>query len=114
MSAPISPATYAQIGLSVLDAGSLVLVKEYFLDPSKVSYYVTAIFMYALCPVLIYRCLLYGQGIADTNSLWNAISTLFTLVVGLLYYKETLHNHQIVGVLFTVVGVALIQYAPTK
>jgi multidrug transporter EmrE-like cation transporter len=52
------------------------------------------------------------EGIGLANFMWNVLSTIFGFIIGILMFKEKIHNMQIMGVLVSLVGVAMILLAP--
>jgi multidrug transporter EmrE-like cation transporter len=54
------------------------------------------------------------EGIGISNFLWNVLSTLIGFGIGVYFYKEKIHSMQIMGVIVSLVGVAMILMDPVK
>ena len=52
------------------------------------------------------------EGIGLVNFMWNVLSTLFGFTIGIYLYKEKVHNMQIIGVLVSLTGLAMILLDP--
>jgi multidrug transporter EmrE-like cation transporter len=52
------------------------------------------------------------EGIGISNFLWNVLSTLIGFGIGIYFYKEKIRNMQIMGVIVSLVGVAMILLDP--
>ena len=52
------------------------------------------------------------EGIGISNFLWNVLSTLIGFGIGVYFYKEKIRNMQIMGVILSLVGVAMILMDP--
>ena len=52
------------------------------------------------------------EGIGLVNFMWNILSTLFGFAIGIYMYKEKIHNMQMMGVLVSTVGLAMILLDP--
>lgn len=52
------------------------------------------------------------EGIGISNFLWNVLSTLIGFGIGIYFYKEKIHNMQIMGVIVSLVGVGMILSDP--
>ena len=111
------PATSAILALYIL-AFVEVLVLAFILDKkftiktqklyvkSKVSY-IMAISMLSIdfCYLLIYRL---GGEISKVFNLTVPLQAIFLMITGILFYKEKITKHSIIGIIFSVLGVLLI------
>ena len=52
------------------------------------------------------------EGIGLVNFMWNILSTIFGFSIGIFMFKEKIHNMQIMGVLVSLVGLAMILLDP--
>ena len=52
------------------------------------------------------------EGIGLSNFIWNMLSTIFGFSIGIFVFKEKLRNMQIMGVLVSFVGLAMILLDP--
>jgi len=46
--------------------------------------------------------------LAVTGTLWSVMTLLMTVAIGVIIFAETLAPHQIIGIVFAVVAVALL------
>jgi multidrug transporter EmrE-like cation transporter len=52
------------------------------------------------------------EGIGLTNFLWNILSTLIGFGIGIYFYKEKIRHMQIMGVMVSLLGLAMILLDP--
>jgi hypothetical protein len=70
--------------------------------------------LYALGAVPLLAFATKYEGIGISNFLWNVLSTLIGFGIGIYFYKEKIHSMQIMGVIVSLVGVAMILMDPVK
>ena len=70
--------------------------------------------LYALGAVPLLAFATKYEGIGISNFLWNVLSTLIGFGIGVYFYKEKIRNMQIMGVILSLVGVAMILMDPVK
>ena len=68
--------------------------------------------MYAAGAVPLLAFATKYEGIGISNFLWNVLSTLIGFGIGIYFYKEKIRNMQIMGVIVSLVGVAMILLDP--
>jgi multidrug transporter EmrE-like cation transporter len=68
--------------------------------------------LYALGAVPLLAFATKYEGIGISNFLWNVLSTLIGFGIGIYFYKEKIRNMQIMGVIVSLVGVAMILMDP--
>lgn len=68
--------------------------------------------LYALGAVPLLAFATKYEGIGISNFLWNVLSTLIGFGIGVYFYKEKIRNMQIMGVILSLVGVAMILMDP--
>ena len=68
------------------------------------------IYAVAVVPLLAWAVKYEGIGIA--NFMWNILSTLIGIFIGIYLYKEKVRNLQLIGVLISCLGLALILIDP--
>ena len=52
------------------------------------------------------------EGIGLANFMWNLLSTIFGFSIGIFMFKEKIHNMQMMGVLVSLLGLAMILLDP--
>jgi len=86
---------------------------QYFLQQRVNSdnnlYLVLGIIFYALVAGLYYGILQRGQKLAIANSLWNAGTEITVALLGLFIFKQSLSIKQLIGIVFTILGINLLR-----
>ena len=83
------------------------LSKKFALEPSiKLVCYIVP--MYALGSLAWLPAIYRGQTLATVGTMWNVLSMIMTLGVGLFIFHESLTTTQIVGVCFAFVSIILL------
>lgn len=100
--------------MSVIDIMMESSVKEYVLSNKK-YFILAAVLFYMLQPLLFAYVLKYSSyGMAEANIFWDVFSIIIVTFIGVYYFKEPIKNIQILGILFTIIGIILIDYPSTK
>lgn len=94
-------------GASLVEALGLTALRlnKYYSIPIA-----SAIYAFFVIP-LLYIALKF-QGVGMVNFFWNVFSTIMMFLIGIYVFDEHLHNLQIIGVLFSLLGLFLILVAP--
>jgi multidrug transporter EmrE-like cation transporter len=82
-------------------------VKE-FHATKQVEYFLYAIIGYSLVCCLLYKSF-DNIGMAMTNVIWSGLSILLVTIIGVLYFKEVIHTHDIFAGLLISAGVMIIK-----
>ena len=83
------------------------LSKKFALDPS-VKLVCTIVPMYALGSLAWLPAIYKGQNLSTVGTIWNLLSLVITLMVGMVIFKETLTTTQLVGVCLAFVAIVLL------
>jgi multidrug transporter EmrE-like cation transporter len=95
--------------VSVVEAFALYYVREGSLFSA-----IKASLIFALGVVPLLSQAVKYEGIGIVNFIWNILSTLAGFGIGMYFFGEKLHGMQQLGVLVSLLGLALIQMAPKK
>ena len=68
------------------------------------------IYGWLVAPILYFTIPLEGVGL--TNFLWNVFSTVLMFIIGVYYFQEKIKYLQVMGVLVSFVGIAMVLMAP--
>jgi len=100
-------AIFILAGVSLVEAIGLTALrfKKYYSIPIA-----SGIYAFLVIP-LLYIALNY-EGIGMVNFFWNVFSTVVMFLIGIYVFDERLHNLQIVGILFSLLGLFLILVTP--
>lgn len=90
---------------------ALYSVKKYS-QTKEWGYLATSILCYGLIPVFLYLIIKQGENVSTVNIIWNILSTIYGLVIGMLIFQEKIHSLQIYGVILGVLGLGLILWKP--
>jgi multidrug transporter EmrE-like cation transporter len=64
--------------------------------------------IFALGVVPVLSIALQYEGIGLVNFLWNILSTIIMLVIGIFFFKEKVSVLQLIGVLLSLLGMSLV------
>ena len=90
--------------LSLLKAQQTGLIKNILVFPFSMV-------VYALQPLIFYNGLSYGS-MSILNILWDVISDIIVLVIGIFVFEEKFSLQQAVGIIFCFLGIILIKIGP--
>jgi uncharacterized membrane protein len=90
--------------LTLLKAQQTGLIKNILVFPFSMA-------VYALQPLIFYSGLSYGS-MSILNILWDVISDIIVLVIGIFVFEEKFSLQQAVGMLFCVLGIILLKIGP--
>lgn len=100
--------------MSIIDIIMESSIKKYVLS-HKTYFIVIAVLFYMLQPLLFAYILKHSTyGMAEVNIFWDVFSIIIVTFIGVYYFNESIKNIQILGILFTVIGIILIDYPSTK
>ena len=90
----------------VLEVLALYAIKEYSIShrPIFIPLFITC---YALIPILLVLILREKQNISTVNIIWNIITTICGLILGLILYREEITPIQFFGICLGTLGLVL-------
>ena len=92
--------------ISLIEGFSQYFIKKYTLE-NKLEFFALALIGYCFVCYLLTLTYKYStMGIA--NALWSALSVITIITVGYTFFNETLKNLEILGIIFVILGVGLI------
>jgi multidrug transporter EmrE-like cation transporter len=92
--------------ISLIEGFSQYFIKKYTLE-NKLEFFALALIGYCFVCYLLTLTYKYStMGIA--NALWSALSVITIITVGYTFFNETLKNLEIIGIIFVILGVGLI------
>lgn len=84
-----------------------VLSKEWSLKP-KLSFLLGGIIFYLIANVAWLFSLRFGSGLARGVSIFSVACTIMAIIIGLVFYKESISNLQIAGIILGIISLLLI------
>lgn len=94
-------------GIVILEVIALYSVKKYSF--TKEWYYLlTAIVCYGLIPIFLYLIIAQTKNVSTVNIIWNILSIIYGLLIGILIFREKIHSLQIYGLILGVLGLSMI------
>lgn len=100
---------YLIIIMALIDAFVLSLMK-YQLKSYNFIYFVIAVIFYGIQPLLFYQSLKHGGNLAINNVSWDLLSDISVTIIAIYVFKELLTNKQILGLLFGLISIYLMNY----
>ena len=89
----------------------LYSVKKYSIEDNKKMYLLLSMCMYALIPILLYYIIspkYCKENISTVNIIWNILSTLYGLMIGVYIFSEHISSLQILGIILSTIGLIFI------
>ena len=84
------------ISIVLFEILALYSVKKYSISYNKI-YLIISIFSYSVIPIFLYLILKDNQKISTVNIIWNILSSIYGLMIGILIFNEKIDNTQIIG-----------------
>ncbi len=100
--------TFWFILLILTEATSLYCVKYWSIHQSQIIYLGLSLILYMGTAWCLSRMLMIYSEIAVVNILWNIISTLYGLAIGILIFQEHVSNLQLLGSILGIISIILI------
>ena len=96
--------------MSILDGIMMVFVKKYYLGEfiSKL-FLIIPMLIYSVQPLLFYKALTF-EGMGVFNILWDSISNLLVLFLGIFIFSEKLTILKYIGIGLSFVCIYLLSY----
>ena len=69
---------------------------------------VISMLLYGSIPFFLYKMLQYDDEIGILNVIWNVLSTIYGLLIGVLIFKEHVTNLQFVGAVLGIISILII------
>ncbi len=93
--------------LFIVESVALYNVKKYSITSEKRSF-MTSLLFYTLVPFFILYLLRMSLDLGKTNLIWNVASSIYGVLIGVILFSEVIRGTQWIGVLFALMGIALI------
>jgi len=91
--------------MSFIDAIMMSITKIYYISETKLKItLVIGMLIYMLQPLLFYKALSY-EGIGIFNVLWDSVSNLVVLFIGVIIFKENVSIKKYIGVLLSFISI---------
>ena len=90
------------------EALALYFVKKFSINQNHPEYLVYSMGLYCLTVWSLSKILIYGQGIALINILWNIASSLYGIAIGVFIFGEYLTNLQLIGGVLGILSIILL------
>ena len=100
--------------LIVVEIIALSSIKKYSISNTEHRYLVLAAVLYGLLvPYFIYRLLTY-QGIGMVNTVFNVISSIVLILIGVFLFDEKLNRLQVLGLITGITGMVIVEFGSSK
>lgn len=86
-------------------------VAQYHIKKSKINhnyiYLLVAVFSYSIVCLLLNKCYDFN-GVGMTNFVWSILSIVTMLILGVVFFNESVTKYDIIGILLSISGLYLI------
>lgn len=89
-------------------------VKKYSVDNSSSFYLFFAVVLFAYIPLALYKIIDNGTSIALVNIIFNMVSMIYGLLIGVLIFNESLSFEQKIGIIIGFIAVILMIWHSKK
>ena len=88
---------------SIVESSALTLLKI-----GGLKQIIGASLIFGLGVVPLLSMSLKYEGIGIVNFVWNVLSTISMFVIGIYFFNEKVENLQLIGIIITLIGLALV------
>lgn len=71
---------------------------------------VISVICYGLIPICLYQITKSGSGVALVNIVWNILSSMYGILIGIMLFGETITFHQKLGTLVGFLSIYLMAF----
>jgi drug/metabolite transporter (DMT)-like permease len=108
--------------LFITESIALYSIKKYYILSSSINssdlpnykYLIISMICYGLIPILLLFLLHKSLNIGYINIIWNVMSNIYGLMIGIIIFSEVIYNTQWVGIILAFFGLFLIYYGDKK
>lgn len=90
----------------LFEAFAITCVKKYH-EEQCIWFFLLAVLFYSVVCYLLHKSLDYNNSVGINNIIWSGLSIFVVTLVGVLYFKEKLHWHDIIAGIFITTGVII-------
>jgi multidrug transporter EmrE-like cation transporter len=84
-------------------------LKEYS-ESKKFIYFLTGLICYGLVSWFLCESYNVQGGIGIVNLIWSALSIVTSFTIGILFFKEVIHFHDVIAIILISIGVLILKY----
>lgn len=95
------------LSMTLIDVVMMSIVKLAALGFHSIYILLFAMLLFSIQPLLFFKGLSY-EGMGIINSRYNVLSTVLICLIGYFVFDEKISNKQILGIIMSVVGIALL------
>ena len=84
-------------------------LKEYS-ESKKFIYFLTGLICYGLVSWFLCESYNVKGGIGIVNLVWSALSIITSFTIGILFFKEVIHYHDIIAIILISIGMLILKF----
>lgn len=104
--------TIETIGLSFVKKFHLA-IKNGEKYTTAIKYYLVGVLGYAIVCYLLHRIFYYAP-LWLTNCVWNGLSVVLVIMVGMTIFREPFHVHDLIASILVIIAILLFEYSNRK
>lgn len=79
-------------------------------ESKKFIYFIGGLIFYALVSWGLCQSYDIKGGVGIVNLIWSALSIISSFVIGILFFKEVIHYHDILAIILISIGVLILKF----
>ena len=93
--------------MALLDCCMMICIKKYYLGDFNLFFgLIIPMIIYGLQPLLFYKAMYY-EGMGIFNILWDSLSNLLVLLIGVCFFLENVTTQKYIGVVLSFISIFL-------
>jgi len=102
------PLFFFAFTMAILDMIMMIMVKKYYLGEMTILFGLfIPMIIYSIQPLLFYKAL-YFEGMGIFNVLWDSVSNLLVLFIGITIFMEKISLQKYIGVMLSFISIFLL------
>ena len=79
-------------------------------ESKKMIYFLTGLICYGLVSLFLCESYNVQGGMGIVNLIWSALSIITSFTIGILFFKEVIHFHDIIAIILISIGVLILKF----
>lgn len=79
-------------------------------ESKQMMYFFTGLIFYGLVSLFLCESYNLKGGIAIVNLIWSAFSIITSFTIGMFFFKEAIHYHDVLAIILISIGVLILKF----